>query len=315
MQRWGSGDGWLTRARRDGAYQRFVDRSDDVMLVLALAFVVVLVWPLLDHDMSPRLREFLHWADVTIWIVFVSEYAIRLLLAPSRWRFVREHIPDLVVVLVPPLRSLRLVAALIRLLGLVSMVGRLSRQSLEVRTGTYTGILAIGVLFTGAVTVYDAERSQPDANIKSFSDALWWAMTTMTTVGYGDRFPVTTQGRFMAAVLMLAGIAILGIVTASIAAWFIGQFSAVSAAVEEAAESVEEAAESVEEAAESVEGAAEGTAGHQAELLAAVRDLSHRLSRLESRVDDAVRHLDAARHAEKGGTGTEPALMRDDQGI
>ncbi|SHN42585.1 potassium channel family protein [Cryptosporangium aurantiacum] len=301
MRGWVSGDGWLTRARRNGAYQRFVDRTDDVMLVLALVFVVVLVWPLLDRDLPPGLREALHWADIAIWLVFVVEYGIRLLLAPQRWTFVREHIPDLVVVLVPPLRSLRVVAALLRLLGLVSMVGRLSRQSLEVRTGTYTAILAIGVLFAGAVTVYDAEQADPDANIKTFPDALWWAMTTMTTVGYGDRFPVTGQGRLMAAVLMLAGIAILGIVTASIAAWFIGQFSAVSAAVETAAESVEEAAESVEDAVD-----------HQTELLAAVRELSQRLAGLESRVDDAVRRLDAVRHTEKGETGTETALMRDD---
>ena len=148
------------------------------------------------------------------------------------------------------------------------------------------------MLFAGAVTVYGAERDQPDANIRTFPDALWWAMTTMTTVGYGDRFPVTAQGRGMAAVLMLAGIAILGIVTASIAAWFIGQFTAVAEAVEE---------EASEEA------------GREAELLAAVRELSQRIGGLETRLDDVVRHLDDTRHAEKGGTGTEPALVRDDQ--
>jgi voltage-gated potassium channel len=114
----------------------------------------------------------------------------------------------------------------------------------------------------------------------------------MTTVGYGDRFPVTTQGRAMAAVLMLAGIAILGIVTASIAAWFIGQFTAVAEAVEE----------------EASEGA-----DREVELLAALRELSQRMERLESRLDDAVRYRDDARHAEAGVTGTEPALMRDDQ--
>jgi len=304
MRWWGSGDGWLTRARRNGAYQRFVDRTDAVMLALALVFVAVLVWPLLDHDIPPRIQEILHWADVTIWLVFVVEYATRLTLAPDRRRFVREHLPDLIVVLVPPLRGLRVIVMLPRLLGLVSMVGRLSRQSLEVRTGTYTAILAVGVLFAGAVTVYDAERADPDANIRTFPDALWWAMTTMTTVGYGDRFPVTTQGRLMAAVLMLAGIAILGIVTASIAAWFIHQFTAVAAAVEEA---VEEAAE--EAAEEAIE-----DADRQAELLGAVRELSHRLAGLESRLDEMVRRLDETRHAENGRTGTEPAPMRDDQG-
>lgn len=301
MRWWDSGHGWLARARRDGAYQRFVDRTDDAMLGLAVVFVVVLVWPLLDENLSPATRELLYWADVAIWVVFVAEYATRLLLAPVRRQFVREHLPDLIVVLVPPMRGLRVIGVLLRLLGLVSMVGRLSRQSLQVRTGTYTAILAVGVLFAGAVTVYGAERDNPDANIRSFPDALWWAMTTMTTVGYGDRFPVTTQGRAMAAVLMLAGIAILGIVTASIAAWFIGQFTAVTEAVEDAAE-------------ELTEEAGEG-ADRQAELLAAVRELSQRMERLERRLDDAVRHLDDTRHAENGRTGTETALMRDDQGI
>ncbi|TQS44489.1 hypothetical protein [Cryptosporangium phraense] len=105
----------------------------------------------------------------------------------------------------------------------------------------------------------------------------------------------------MAGVLMLAGIAILGIVTASIAAWFIGQFSAASAAVTHAV-------------SDAVEDAVDDAVDQQAELLAAVRDLSHRLERLESRVGDAVRHLDAGRHADNAETGTEPALMRDDQG-
>jgi voltage-gated potassium channel len=63
----------------------------------------------------------------------------------------------------------------------------------------------------------DHERGQPGANIETFGDALWWPMTTMTTVGYGDRYPVTTTGRFIGAAVMIAGIALLGTVTATIA--------------------------------------------------------------------------------------------------
>ena len=117
MRWWDSRDGWLARGRRDGAYERFVDRTDDVMLGLSLVFVVVLVWPVLDRDLSPAAREAFHWADVTIWVVFVAEYCTRLLLAPDRRRFVRRHLPDLIIVLVPPLRGLRVIAVLPRLLG------------------------------------------------------------------------------------------------------------------------------------------------------------------------------------------------------
>ena len=64
----------------------------------------------------------------------------------------------------------------------------------------------------------DAERSAPDASITTFGEAVWWTITTISTVGYGDRYPVTVEGRLVAATLMVAGIALLGVVTASIAA-------------------------------------------------------------------------------------------------
>ena len=276
----------LERARAGGAYDRFVDRTDNWMLALAALFIVVLVWPVLDENMSPGLRDALYWADITIWLVFVAEYVIRLALAPDRWRFVRTHIPDLIVVLIPPLRGLRIliVFRMLRLFGVVSMAGRLSRQSLQVRTGTYTVVLALGVLFAGAVTVLGVERNHPDANITSFQDALWWALTTMTTVGYGDRFPVTGEGRLMAAGLMLSGIAVLGVLTASIAAWFIGQFQAVEQQVDEVSESVDHMAESMEEVEERIDQVSDVSNKDFGALLATLRDISNRLATLEQAV-------------------------------
>ena len=67
----------------------------------------------------------------------------------------------------------------------------------------------------------DVERGAHGANITTFGDALWWAMTTVTTVGYGDQFPVTTTGRIVAAALMLVGISLLGLITATVAASFV----------------------------------------------------------------------------------------------
>jgi len=190
------------------------------------------------------------------------------------------------VVLIPPLRGLRIliVFRMLRLFGVVSMAGRLSRQSLQVRTGTYTVVLALGVLFAGAVTVLGVERNHPDANITSFQDALWWALTTMTTVGYGDRFPVTGEGRLMAAGLMLSGIAVLGVLTASIAAWFIGQFQAVEQQVDEVSESVDHMAESMEEVEERIDQVSDVSNKDFGALLATLRDISNRLATLEQAV-------------------------------
>ena len=71
--------------------------------------------------------------------------------------------------------------------------------------------------------MYDAERDAPGSTIKSFGDGLWWAATTVTTVGYGDKVPVTVEGRLVAVALMLVGISVLGVVTAAVAAWFVDQ--------------------------------------------------------------------------------------------
>ena len=75
------------------------------------------------------------------------------------------------------------------------------------------------LLLTAAVTVLDAERDAVGANITSFGDALWWSLASVTTVGYGDRFPVTDEGRLVATFLMVIGIGLFGSLTAILAAW------------------------------------------------------------------------------------------------
>ena len=75
--------------------------------------------------------------------------------------------------------------------------------------------------FCAALAVLDAERSSPDANISDFGDAIWWAVTTMTTVGYGDHYPVAPGGRLVAFGLMIGGIALLGTLTATLASWLV----------------------------------------------------------------------------------------------
>jgi voltage-gated potassium channel len=92
--------------------------------------------------------------------------------------------------------------------------------SVERFTSSGVAVMAVGL---GAVAVLDAERKAPRANIKSFGDALWWACSTVMTVGYGDRYPVTTEGRVIAVVLMVVGIGMVGVITASVATWMVSQ--------------------------------------------------------------------------------------------
>jgi voltage-gated potassium channel len=82
-------------------------------------------------------------------------------------------------------------------------------------------LASIFVAYISAIQITIAERTVDGSNIKNFGDGLWWAITTVTTVGYGDRYPTTTEGRLIAIALMIMGISLMGVITASVAAWFV----------------------------------------------------------------------------------------------
>jgi len=138
-----------------------------------------------------------------VWAAFAVEYAVKLWLAPDRWRFLKANIPDLVIVVGPMLRPLRLLRAtrLLRLLRLARAIAfaveglHEARGILHRRGLSWILLLALGLNLVAAAAVLNLERDMPNANIHSYPDALWWAVTTITTVGYGDRFPMSPEGR------------------------------------------------------------------------------------------------------------------------
>jgi voltage-gated potassium channel len=186
------------------------------LTILALLFLGAYAWPILDPGLPATLTNVCNAFTWIAWAAFAADYVARLALAPSRRQFVVHNLFDLAVIALPLLRPLRL----LRLVGLLNIMNRYA-GSLRGRVAVYVGGSSVLVVTTAALAVLDAERKAPSASIKTFGDAIWWALTTVTTVGYGDRYPVTGTGRAIAAGLMLAGIALLGVVTASLASWLI----------------------------------------------------------------------------------------------
>jgi len=183
----------------------------------ALVFLAAFAWPILDVQLTGFWREVCRYADYSAWAAFVLDYLVRLRLADRRMHYISRHLPDLLTLALPVLRPLRL----LRVLVLLRVLNRRAAQSLRGRVAVYVSASALLVLFCASLAELDAERHDPHAKITSFGQAAWWAVTTMTTVGYGDYEPITTEGRLIAVALMLAGIALLGVVTASIASWLI----------------------------------------------------------------------------------------------
>jgi len=197
--------------------QRWEDGADWPLTFTAVVFLAAYAAPILKPDLAdplPALCELVTWVA---WALFVVDYVARLALSRDRVGFVRGNLFDLAVVVLPLLRPLRL----LRLITLLSVLNRNVGGSMRGRVAVYVAGATSLVLLVASLAVLDAERGAKGATINTFGDAAWWAFTTVTTVGYGDRYPITGQGRLIAGGLMLAGIALLGIVTASLASWLI----------------------------------------------------------------------------------------------
>ncbi|WP_404960280.1 potassium channel family protein [Streptomyces sp. 147326] len=195
-------------------------RTQTPLLVLAVAFAVAYAVPIVAPDATADVHRACTHVEWLVWGAFALDYLVRLGVSTDRKHFVRTHWLDLAAVVLPlvqPLRLLRLVATLM-------LVGRRARMAPQIQLTTYVAGAVVGLLMFGSLAVLSVERDAPDGNIKNLGDAVWWSFTTMTTVGYGDHSPTTGLGRVLAVGLMLSGIALLGVVTANIAAWFISRF-------------------------------------------------------------------------------------------
>jgi voltage-gated potassium channel len=198
--------------------------SEWPLVVASLAFLTSYSFQVIANLPASSLE----WTEVIIWVTwgtFFIDYAMHLYLARPRGRWFLQNLHELLILTLPVLRPLRL----LRLVTLLRVMHRVGGNALRGRIVTYV-LSAAGLLtYVGALAVLDAEENEPGANITTFGEALWWALTTITTVGYGDHYPTTTLGRLVAAGLMVGGIAVLGVVTASVASWLIESVAAETA--------------------------------------------------------------------------------------
>jgi len=151
------------------------------------------------------------------WVAFACDLVGNFLKAGSKKQYLKTHPLEILAVGLPMLRPLRL----LRLISFGALV--LEKVSIGKSIGITLKVI-VTTLFMGyiaAIQITIVERVSPTGNIKNFGDGLWWAFTTITTVGYGDKYPTTTEGRVLAVCLMILGISLLGVISATIAAWFI----------------------------------------------------------------------------------------------
>ncbi|MEV6361691.1 potassium channel family protein [Nocardia asteroides] len=220
--------------------QRWESTTNVPMMTLAVLFLVLYAWRVLDTDVSPRLDRTLLMADIAIWAVFAVDFGVRLWLSTNRVRFVRKHPLDLLVVLVPPFRPLRLVRAALLLLDTVNRATKA-----RTRLVTFVASSSLLILVLSSLAFFDAEYGAPDSKIKTFGDALWWSAVSVTTVGYGDVYPVTTEGRLVSLVLMTLGIGLISFAIGTMTSWVVEQLKTVDDAADRAERTLAELVEEV----------------------------------------------------------------------
>lgn len=189
----------------------------ETLTVFALAFLVAFSYPAFVDPVPTSTQTLLNVVQWVSWVAFATDLIYGLINAKSKKQYLKKHPLEVAAVMLPFLRPLRLMRV-ISFGGLAIQKVAIGRQfAITIKVF----LASIFVAYISAVQITITERAVEGSNIKNFGDGLWWAITTVTTVGYGDRYPTTTEGRFLAVGLMIMGISLMGVITASVAAWFV----------------------------------------------------------------------------------------------
>ncbi|CAN2186973.1 Potassium channel domain containing protein [Candidatus Nanopelagicaceae bacterium] len=190
---------------------------NQILTILALGFLIAFSFPAFVSEMTENEKFLIDSVQMICWLAFAADLAIGIFRADNKVKFLKSRPLEVASVVLPFLRPLRLLR--------VISFGGLALQRIAIgRQFAITAKVAITTFFVAyvaAVQITITERGVEGSNIKNFSDGFWWAITTVTTVGYGDRYPTTLEGKFLAVLLMFMGISLVGVITATVAAWFI----------------------------------------------------------------------------------------------
>lgn len=197
------------------------------MLVLCVLALAALGWEVVA-DPGPEVRSLLDHADTAVCVLFFIDFCVTLWRAENRMRYLATWGWIDLVSSIPMLDAARWgriaratrIFRVIRAMRATTLLGRALIEG-RAQTGIFAAVLtAILLLLVSSISILQVETVR-ESNITGAEDALWWALTTITTVGYGDRFPVTTEGRAVAAVLMCAGVGLFGTFSAYLASVFV----------------------------------------------------------------------------------------------
>src|SRR5574344_105917 len=198
----------------------------DIIIIILSIYVLASLGITMVFDLPPEMNKLLDNIDNLICIFFLVDFVIEFRDAPDKKKFMKWGWIDIISCI--PTINLLMYGRLFRLIRLLRILRMFRSTKIIVRyifksriKGTMMSVVLITVLMVlfASISILMVENVH-DGNIKTASDALWWTAETITTVGYGDLYPVTDGGRIIGTILMVTGAGIFGTYTAYIASWF-----------------------------------------------------------------------------------------------
>lgn len=190
------------------------------VVALSCAYIAAYVVPIYFYPLGHSVADAFHIAEYVIWAAFIIDYLVQVQLATDKKYFFKHEWLSLLIVVFPFLRPVRAVRGLIFIRQATTR-----KQSLVRSLPVILASMAVLLVIIAGAAVLNAERFAPGATIKTPSDALWWAVTALTTSGGGNLGPVTVEGRLIATFLLVFGLGLLASMTGYVASWVLHQFN------------------------------------------------------------------------------------------
>ena len=190
---------------------------DWTLTSLAISFLFAYSYPAFNEVINDSTQVKLELVQWVSWIAFALDLLFGVVRSQNKALYLKKHPLEILAVALPFLRPLRL----LRFVSFGTLI--FERVNMGKSIGISVKVIATALFLTylAGIEITMAERGQPGSTINNVGDGFWWAITTLTTVGYGDIYPTTTEGRVIAVGLMISGICVLGVISATVAAWFV----------------------------------------------------------------------------------------------